>query len=311
MAGSEGAFSGASGGAYQGPSDNVGGGARYPGAGHRGASPTHFGGAETPDFNAMLEALQNDREQESSQWSQKYNQLEGQHRQTSQTLDKIRQVFAPDQGDAPSEAEQRIAGFEQQLDHYMQAAIEAERRGQPIPLTTNLAIQLFQGKIEQERERERLYGDIAQLKQAMKQAQNPDNQVDNITYQNLDTSVLQAMDVLYGREPSDVKSYQFQAVTKALGAEIRDLKRNDPELWAEIRRDPNRQASMVRHFVKQTIPPKAREILMEDQIKREPMGTDELYQAFREADGIDDPKERQRIKTAIRQEIIGRQFGGQ
>lgn len=299
------------GGAYQGPSSSGGGGAQYPGAGHRGASPTHFGGAETPDFNAMLEALQNDREQESSQWSKKYNQLEGQHRQTSQTLDKIRQVFAPDQGDAPSESEQRISGFEAQLDHYMQAAIEAERRGQPIPLTTNLAIQLFQGKIEQERERERLYGDIAQLKQAMKAAQNPDNQVDNITYQNLDTSVLQAMDVLYGREPSDVKSYQFQAVTKALGAEIRDLKRNDPELWAEIRRDPNRQASMVRHFVKQTIPPKAREILMEDQIKREPMGTDELYQAFREADGIDDPKERQRIKVAIREEIIGRQFGGQ
>lgn len=299
------------GGAYQGPSSSGGGGAQYPGAGHRGASPTHFGGAETPDFNQMLEALQNDREQESSQWSKKYNQLEGQHRQTSQTLDKIRQVFAPDSGDTPSEAEQRVAGYEAQLDHYMQAAIEAERRGQPIPLTTNLAIQLFQGKIEQEREREQLFGELAQLKQAMKIAQNPDNQVDNITYQALDTNVLQAMDVLYGKAPSDVKSYQFQAVTKALGAEIKDLKRNDPELWAEIRRDPNRQASMVRHFVKQTIPPKAREILMEDQIKREPMSTEELRQAFREADGIDDPKERQRIKVAIRQEIVGRQFGGQ
>lgn len=299
------------GGAYQGPSSSGGGGAQYPGAGHRGASPTHFGGAETPDFNAMLEALQNDREQESSQWSQKYSKLENQHRQTSQTLDKIRQVFAPDSGDTPSETEQRVAEYEAQLDHYMQAAIEAEKRGQPIPLTTNLAIQLFQGKIEQERERERLYGDIAQLKRAMQQAQNPDNQVDNITYQNLDTNVLQAMDVLYGKEPSDVKSYQFQAVTKALGAEIKDLKRNDPELWAEIRRDPNRQAAMVRHFVKQTIPPKAREILMEDQIRREPMSTDELRQAFREAEYIEDPAERQRIRVAIRQEIVGRQFGGQ
>jgi hypothetical protein len=68
---------------------------------------------------------------------------------------------------------------------------------------------------------------------------------------------------------------------------------------------------MVRHFVKQTIPPKAREILMEDQIRREPMTTDELWQAWREADGIEDFKEKQRIKSAIRQEIVGRQFGGQ
>jgi hypothetical protein len=299
------------GGAYQGPSGGGAGSPAYPGAGQRGQAATHFGGSETPDFNAMLEALQNDREQESSQWSQKYNQLEGQHKQTSQTLDKIRQVFAPDSDKSQSAAEQRIAGFEAQLDHYMQAAIEAERRGQPIPLTTNLAIQLFQGKIEQEREREQLFGELAELKRTLNVVNNPETHLDNATYQNIDTSVLGAMDVLYGRQPSDTKSFQFQAVTKAIGAEIRDLKRNDPELWAEIRRDPNRQNKLVQHFVKQTIPPKAREILMEDQIRREPMSTDELMSAFREADQIEDPGERQKIKVAIRQEIIGRKYGGQ
>lgn len=307
MSGDSGSF----GGAYQGPSGGGTGSPAYPGAGQRGQSATHFGGSETPDFNAMLEALQNDRQQETQQWSQKYSQLEGQHKQTSQTLDKIRQVFAPDSGDSKSPAEQRIAGFEAQLDHYMQAAIEAERRGQPIPLTTNLAIQLFQGKIEQEREREQLFGELAELKRTLNVVNNPETHLDNATYQNIDTSVLGAMDVLYGRGPSDVKSYQFQAVTKAIGAEIRDLKRNDPELWSEIRRDPQRQAKMVQHFVKQTIPPKAREILMEDQVRREPMTTDELMSAFREADGIEDPGERQKIKVAIRQEIIGRKYGGQ
>jgi hypothetical protein len=297
------------GGAYTGPSGGGGGGySQYPGAGQQGPATTHQGGAELPDFNAMIEALQN-TQSEAREWGQKYSELEGKHKETSQTLDKIKQVFAPD--DRVNPAEQRIAQYEAQLDHYMQAAIDAERRGQPIPLTTNLAIQLFQGKIEQEREREQLFGELAQLKRTLQAVNNPDNQVDNITYQNIDTNVLQAMDVLYGKQPSDVKSYQFQAVTKAIGAEIRDLKQNDPELWAEIRRDPKRQQRMVQHFVKQTIPPKAREILMEDQIRREPMTTEELYSAFREADAITDPKERQRIKTAIRQEIVGRRFGGQ
>lgn len=295
------------GGAYQGPSPSGGGG--YPGAGQR-QSTTHSGGAEAIDFEAMLEALQNDRANETQEWSQKYSELEGKHQQTSQTLEQLRQVFAPDEGNSQSDTDKKVAGFEAQLDHYMQAAIEAERRGQPIPLTTNLAIQLFQGKIEQARERENFIVELERLKRSQQRLDNPDVQIDNLTYQNLDTSVLQAMDTLYGKEPSDVKSYQFQAITKAIGTEIKDLKRTDPDLWAEIRRDPNRQARMVQHFVKQTIPPKARAILQEDQIRREPMGTDELYAAFREADVIEDPKERQRIKTAIRQEIIGRQFGG-
>jgi hypothetical protein len=294
------------GGAYQGPSSS--GGGSYPGAGQQ--TTTHQGGAAAVDFNAMLEALQNDREAQEGQWSQKYSQLENQHKQTSKTLEKIREVFAPSEDNSGSQTEQRIAQYEAQLDHYMQAAIEAERRGQPIPLTTNLAIQLFQGKIEQERERENFGGQLAELKAILQRVDNPDNQIDNQTYQNIDTSVLRSLDVLFGKEPNDVKSYQFQAVTKAIGAEIRDLKKNDPELWSEIRLDPQRQAKFVQHFVKQTIPPKAREIMMEDQIKREPMTVDELYSAFREAGSIEDPKERQRIKTAIRQEIIGRQFGG-
>jgi hypothetical protein len=302
---------GSIGGAYTGPESSGGAAGQYPGAGRGGQAATHFGGADTPDFNAMLEALQSERESESREWGQRYSQLESQHQRTSQTLDKIRQVFAPNEGDAPSHTEQRIAQWESQLDHYMQAAIDAERRGQPIPLTTNLAIQLFQGKIEQERERETFAQELRELRRGLDQAKNPDTQVDNLAYQNLDTNVLQAMDILYGKSPSDVKSYQFQAVTKALGAEIKDLKRNDPELWAEIRRDPSRQKRMVEHFVKQTIPPKAREILLEDQIRREPMTTDELFSAFREADAIDDPKERQRIKSAIRTEIVGRRFGGQ
>lgn len=291
------------GGAYQGPSSSGGGG--YPGAGHQG-SPTHFGGADAVDFQAMLEAMQSDKAQQES----RYQELEGRHKETSQVLDRLKSALVGGKEEL-SPIDQKIASYEQQLEHYMQAAIEAERRGQPIPLTTNLAIQLFQGRIEQERERERFAQEIAALKRATAQANDPQTQIDNQTFQNLDSHVLNAMDTLYGKAPNDVKSYQFQAVTKALGAEIKDLKRNDPELWSEITRDPRRQERMVQHFVKQTIPPKAREILMEDQIRREPMTTAELYSAFRETANIEDPNERQRIRVAIRQEIVGRQFGGQ
>jgi hypothetical protein len=299
------------GGAYTGPASGGQGGYNpYAGAGRQGQAATHFGGAETPDFNAMLEALQADRENESRTWGEKYSQLESKHQQTQQTIDKIRQAFAPDGGEERSPTEQRIAQFEAQLDHYMQAAIEAERRGQPIPLTTNLAIQLFQGKIEQEREREQWTRELSALKRGLQQAIDPDTQIDNQTYQNLDTLVLQAMDTLYGKEPNDIKSFQFQSVAKAVGAEIRDLKKNDPELWHEIRRDPGRQAKMVQWIVKQTIPPKAREIMQEEHIRKTPMSTQELYQAFEEANAIEDPRERSRIRTAIRQEIVGRQFGG-
>lgn len=283
-----------------------------PGAGR--PNPATQGGGEVVDFQRMLQAMQAKHGQETGALQGALRELQGKHGQAEQTLSKLRQVFVPTEN-APDPTQGKIAQYEEQLDYYLQQALEHERAGHKIPLTTNLAVQFFQSQIALETERAEWKRTMTTMQQKLDRVSNPDMRIDEQAFTSIDGHVISALDTIYGagEEYFDQKKYQFRAVTSAIIDEIKDLKKNEPDLWDQIRRDPRRQQKMVLHFVERTIPPKARQILQDDQIRREPMAVNELWQAFREASEIQNPGERSRIRSMIRQEILSRHpgLGGQ
>ena len=93
--------------------------------------------------------------------------------------------------------------------------------------------------------------------------------------------------------------------------EVQRIQRERPDIWQQIRKNPEYQKRLVMHHVEQIIPPKARELLRNEKIQNTPMSNQDLWQAFREAGEKykDNPTMRQKIQTSIRQEIISRKFG--
>ena len=93
-------------------------------------------------------------------------------------------------------------------------------------------------------------------------------------------NMLQGMvEQVYGEQNAG----QYQAIAGAINQEIQRLQREDPENWAKVKRNPNFQKSMVNHFVQKAIPPRARQILHQEQIKSEPVTENELLAAMQEA----------------------------
>jgi hypothetical protein len=104
--------------------------------------------------------------------------------------------------------------------------------------------------------------------------------IDKTAYNNIDGHLTQALATIYG--PQHDTRPQFNAISQQLIAEISDLQKNEPDTWERIRRDPSAQRKLVNYFVEQSIPPKARQLLHEDHVRRTPLTGDELLGAFRE-----------------------------
>lgn len=287
------------------------------GAGAEGApaSPAAEGGA--PDFQSMLAAMQQESGARYQELDSRYNATSKELGSTKETLDRLRAALSPETGGGkgdPGGFESKISAAEAQLDQYLAAAVEAERQKRPIPLTTNLAVQFFQQQIEMLKEKQTHQTELADMKRQLAALSNPERQIDVTAYSNIDTQVHTALQQVYGDNDDYAaqRTHQFDAITKQIGSEIKELKKDDPDLWDRIRRDPKSQAKLVRHFVEKNIPPRARQILEEDHVKKTPMTTNELMEAFREAkEKIKDPREREQITSRIRQELLARKFSGE
>ncbi len=202
-----------------------------------------------------------------------------------------------------------VSALESEMDQYLQAAIEHERSGRPIPLTINSAVKSLRHQISQVKENAALRAQLAELKRRTDQVSDPQNAIEATAYSNMDNQIETALQSLYGNTDAnaDVREAQFQSISRQIVTEIKDLKKNDPGMWDRIRRDRKAQVNLVNHFVKKTIPPKAREIMDADQIRRTPLTNDELMNAYREAkeQALKDPKAVQ-YASQIRQELLSR-----
>jgi hypothetical protein len=269
--------------------------------GQNNDNPASSGGA---DIHQIMEKLQAS-EAQNQELKQSLEGLRGEQKKDSETLSKIRQVFSPDPENQPDPSEGIIQNLEAQMDQYLEAALEAEREGRPIPLTVNTAISNLQHQIQYIKDEQSRNERIAKIEADQKRLSDPNIEMDKKAYSSIDDNLQSVLDHTYGKGYNAVKQAQFEAVSKLIVDEIKDLQQNDPETWFLVRRSPENQKKLVEHFFKQSQPPRVREMIEEDRIKRTPLSMEEKLNAFREAreKAKEDPSYN-KIVSEIRREIL-------
>ena len=238
------------------------------------------------NFQELFESTQKELQStksESQQMQQRLKLVGDESKKTGETLERIKAALMGEQQQEQkgSTVDEQIEGLQAQMDYYIQQAIEAERKGSPIPLTANLAVQSLKHQIETLKEREEYRKELAEIKRALRVQGDPARSVDQIAYSIIDSHLSSVLATIYG--PDEDTSVQRDAISKLIVAELKDLQKSEPQSWDRIRRDQNAQKRLVNHFAEKIIPPKARQIMQNDEIRRTPIGTPELVNAWREA----------------------------
>ncbi len=264
-----------------------------------GHSPGGDGGFDPSE--AIREARQ--ARQETSKLRSSFDKTTKDFQQTREVLDRVQKAFVPEE---QSSAPDPVADLEEQMDYYLEQAMEAKARGQAIPLTTNLALRFFQSQIENHKTQQALMEQIKELKGGVNQANDPERSVNDFAYANMENFIQNSLDSLYGAGPEQtgVKRNVYQGVVNTLQADLKELQAKAPQIWDQVRRNPAKLQQIVQRAVQQIVPPRAMQMIQEENLQNTPMGEGELWAAFREADQIKDPGERMKIKRQIRQDIL-------
>ncbi len=222
--------------------------------------------------------------------------------ENSELLSKLKGVFSPEKDSAPDP----VQNWNQQLDFYIEQAIEAEKRGQAMPLTTNLAISHYKSLIENHQRETKLMETVNKLQSQMEQMRDPGHAINTQAYSTLDNNIKRGLDSLFGPGDDSLpqKRSLFNAVGQQVAAAIQEIQQKSPQRWDMMRRDSAALAELANKALRMNIPPKAIQMLEEEQLKNTAMSMGELRQAMKEAEGIEDPQERQRIREKIRQQIL-------
>lgn len=228
--------------------------------------------------------------------------LRNQSQQNQALIDGLRNVFNPQEQVDP--VDEKIGHLESQLDYYLQQGLEAEKRGEPMPLTINLAVQGLQNDIAALQDKKQTQSHIKKLENQIKALSDPNVKADTAAYQNLDSMIIDNVEKIYGsgEETRIQRGAQFNAIADQISREVQNIKQRQPQIWDQIRRSPDKQRKMVAYFVEQNLPPMVRQKMAQEKLMSTPMGEDELLQAFQEANQIEDPELRNEIQTKIRRD---------
>lgn len=214
---------------------------------------------------------------------------------TSQ-FNKIKAAFSDDAG-------KEVDPDDKMLDMYLEAALEDQKQGgKGLPLTTKLAMELVATK----KAMKEMQAAIKQMSGRQEFDSRPDTKYDQDAYSTLDMSIQEAIGSIYGEENPSM----FKAVTEQLANEINSIKANKPEMWAQIRRNPEYLKRLGMHFVEKCVPKKAREMMTAERERNTPMTQSDLAQALREANELRDPQARSKVKEAIRQKMLEVRYSG-
>ncbi len=224
---------------------------------------------------------------------------------------KLKGVFS--EGDGRGQQQQSPVGeWERQLDFYIEQAVEAKNRGQGIPLTANLAISHFKSLIENYNVRQALEQKVGQLEKQLQSVQDPGHNLNQRAFYSFDTHIKNGLERIYGKDGSTMpqRQAQFQAIGRQVSQAIQELMQKNPQKWDQMRRDPKEIEELANRALRMNLPPKAVQMIEQEQLRNTPMSLGELRQAFKEAESIKNPEERSRIRASIRQDILAMSMGG-
>lgn len=237
------------------------------------------------------------------------------HRQETagdrETLTRLKAALSPETG--PAAGPDPIAALEGQMDSFLEQAMELKAKGQQIPLTTQIALNFYQSQIENLKVIAKLKEEIGELKGGVDRANDPEAPVNNIAYTQMDTFLQQSLDNLYGTNSEQLKTKRrvYATVTEALSEDLKALQKTNPGQWDMLRRNPMKLQQVVNDVLRTIVPPKAMQMIEQEELENTPMNAGELWGAFREAQQLfknaknDEQKQRALgLQRTIRQDIL-------
>lgn len=267
-------------------------------------------GAGAFDYQAAFKSQSKklaDTEQSLSRFQQEWDGKKG----DLDLVSKLKGVFEPPKDNGKGESP--VPQWEREMDFYIEQAIEAKNRGHAIPLTANLAIHSYKQAIENYNARTAMQEKIDALTQQLQQVQDPGHNLNQRAFYSFDTHIKNGLERIYGKDPNTMpqRQAQFQAIGRQISNALTELMQKNPQRWDMIRRDPHEIEAIAQRALRMNLPPKAVQMIEQEQLRNTPMEMGELRQAFREAGEIKDEAERNRVQTMIRQDILALSVGGQ
>lgn len=215
-------------------------------------------GSEGAQFDQNIMGMIGHTQQQTAQLGEKTAKFE-------QTLNKLESVFNKEEPKP-----------DQWYDDVLRAAIEAEKHGQPIPLTVQIATQLRKA----ESTNEQLMAELAELKKREQIRSNPEFTSDQAAYNQIDMYMGRELESAFA---GDIPKPVAQAITADLVEKIRWEQQNNPDQWRSIRSNPAVMQKIVRNAVAQFIPPQARQIAAQHAQANAEYAPDDMLGAIREA----------------------------
>jgi hypothetical protein len=280
------------------------------GSSNAGGTASQGGDAGAFDYKSAFQSQNKKLQDTESNLHQLRQDWEGK-RGDLDLVSKMKDVFSPPKSQA---AESPVAGWERELDFYIEQAVEAKNQGRGIPLTANLAISHYKALIENYNIRQNLEGQLGEMKQRLEALSNPGHAMDQQAYSSFDTFIKNGLERIYGADQGTFpqRLAQFRAIGQQVAQAIKELRQKNPERWDMIRRDPREIEKLANRALRMNLPPKALQMIEQEQLRNTPMQPGELMQALREAKIAykDNPAELSRVSQMIRREYLATTAAG-
>jgi len=211
---------------------------------------------------------------------------------------RLKAAFAP----APAPEQGNGAWWD---DTFMQL-LDADKRGQAMPLTARIGYQTHQNETR-----------LAQVEAALREAKaelervkNPVNRADQGTYARMDDLLTTNLEALYG----EASPALHNAISSEIVDGIRYLQKNDPKQWEQVRRSETLQSRLVDWATRKVVPPGAVDAVAREVEAQTPVTVDTFEQAAQELQSLRGQipeKQFQDLKVQLRQQMWEFKYNGQ
>jgi hypothetical protein len=259
-------------------------------------------GGEALDFEALFKEQQAELEstkEHLGKTSKEFESLKGEHSKTSETIAKLKSAFVPEVEQSAFDKE--MASLEAEEMEWYEQALEAERKGKTMPLTIRNGLSNIKYRRDFLTKMKAIEDENKLLKEKVEKASDPRAATAQMVYDHLDSQIESHLTKIFGEgdETSPVRQAQFQAIANQIGAELKHQRETNPDVYNQIMKNKANQDKMVAYYVNKNIPPKARQLMEEDRIRKEPVPTSEVLAAYREAKQKGNTQEAAKLRTEL------------
>lgn len=258
-----------------------------------------------------FEALFNEQKQATEKFAKELKSTKGDLNEGKATLEKLKKALSPDVDLPVDDMKSELARIEAEENELYDAALKAEKAGKPISLTVKNGLRTLALEKRYLTDMKAMKEENAKLKEKAEAAADPQQAQMSLAYSNIDTLIERNLETIYGEgdEYEDVKSAQVNSITKLISKELLKQQQENPKVFQRIMRDKQAQSKLVAHFVELNMPPRVRQMLQEDEIRRTPTSTSDLVTTFREARDKGDKATAAKLRTQLFERLYSKDAG--